>query len=87
VTTVTLTLEETFLKIRCNLDGLRTNRRLSESDFDRFKQWSNSYLTALGRESDPPALRKIGVEMCHWVDAGERCLERVLSAAEPPLVL
>lgn len=87
MTVVTLTLEEGILKIRSESNGLHVNRGLPESDFSRFRRWGSSYLAALRRESDPHTLRQIGREMREWLEGGEGCLERVLNAVEPPLLL
>ena len=87
MTIVALTLEERFLQIRCDSNGLRVHRQLSDSDFERFKQWSSSYVAALSRELSRHTMLQIGGQMREWLDGGERCLERVLNAAEPPLVL
>ena len=87
MTVVSLTLEQGLLKIRSGSNGLRLNRGLHASDFNRFTQWSNSYLAALGSESNPHTLREIGREMREWLEGGENCLERVLNAVEPPLLL
>jgi hypothetical protein len=87
MTVLTLTLEQRLLKIRCDSDALRVDRQLTDSDLDCFKQWNSSYLAALSRESDPHTMLKIGGQMREWLDGGERCLERVLNAVEPPLLL
>ena len=87
MTIVALTLEERFLQIRCDSNGLRVHRQLSDSDFERFKQWSSSYVAALSRELSRHTMLQIGGQMREWLDGGERCLERVLNTAEPPLVL
>ena len=87
MTVVALTLEERFLKIRCESNRLRVNRELSDSDFTRFSRWSSSYLAALSHESDPHTLQRIGREIRDWLEGSERCLEGVLNAVEPPLVL
>ena len=86
MTAVALTLEERFLKIRCESNRLRVNRRLSDSDFTRFTRWSSSYLAALAHESNPHTLQQIGREIHEWLEGPERCLEGVLNPVEPPLL-
>ena len=87
MTVVALTLEEGQLKICSESNGLRVNRGLADSDFERFGGWGSCYLAAISRESDPHTLRQIGCEMREWLFGGESRLKRVLDVAEPPLLL
>jgi tetratricopeptide (TPR) repeat protein len=87
MTVVAITLEQGLLKFRCEPNGLRVNRGVSDNDYDRFKQWSSSYLAALSRGSDPHTLLNIGREMREWLEGGQRCFESVLNAVDAPLLL
>lgn len=86
MTLVTLTLEERLLKIRCDAASISQDRPLTDADFTKCDEWTNTYLTALNRHDNKSTLLQLGQAMGAWLDNGAGWLEQLQWAAETPLI-
>lgn len=62
-------------------------RGLTGADRDRFTGWAATYRALVGKDRAQAELLALGREIHAWLDGGDRWLERLLSAAEPPLLV
>ena len=67
--------------------GLDAQRPVGAEDTARLTAWAMSYRALLGRHGGEARLLALGRQLYAWLDGGERWLERLLDAAEPPMVV
>ena len=76
-----------WLEVGAAAAGLEARRAVNADDAARFGDWTTRYRALLGRDAAEVQLLALGREMYAWLDGGERWLERLLAAAEPPVVV
>lgn len=64
-----------------------TRRPVGAADTARFQAWATQYRALLEHAYPEAPLLTLGRQMYDWLDGGERWLEQLLQAAEPPLLV
>ena len=69
-----------------NLERLHS-RSNSDADFDKFKEWIDSYQHAVKRDGSREQFLTIGRDIFRWLDAGQGWLDKYLENPALPLVI
>ena len=80
-------LENKRLVLVAREAGIDESRVLQDEDAGRFADWAATYRALVDHDNKQAELLDLGRQIYAWLDGGERWLETLLAAGQPPLIV